>query len=382
MRRETCTDINLILPLTSGKNGSLKDDHMKKAADGPDITISGTKQGRSLAGISLRRMMIVCYGGAAVLSVSCGKAAPEKEGKPEPPVITQPIYQADPAIFTDQGNYYLYGTDGAAPDKGIRVFVATDKKRWKLGAAASGGFAVSTPGSFGTRGFWAPQVWKAGGKFYMAYVANEQIAIATAASPEGPFSAKAPIAFDQKNIDPYVFFDTDGEKYLYHVDITNGNKIYVAAINDDFTAIDKKSRTLCITATAPWETLQARVVEGPTVLRHKGVYYLIYSANHFENQHYAVGYATANHPLGPWTRAAENPVLSMTNTGKPGSGHGDVFFDPDGAMNYVFHTHYSAADVQPRRTAVVKASFVADPSGGADKLVMDVGSLYYLEQER
>ncbi|MBZ4187337.1 glycoside hydrolase family 43 protein [Niabella sp. 3A5MI-3] len=327
-------------------------------------------------------MLALFCGVAAGLCSACSKSEPEKGEKPPPSVTTQPLYQADPTIFTDQGKYYLYGTDGVVPDKGIRVFVTTDKKRWKLGAAASGGGAVSTPGSFGTRGFWAPQVWKAGNKFYMAYVANEQIAIGTAPSPEGPFYAKEAIAFDQKNIDPYVFFDEDGKKYLYHVDITNGNKIYVASINDDFTAIDKKSRTLCITATAPWEIIQARVVEGPTVLRHKGIYYLIYSANHFENQQYAVGYATASHPLGPWTKAAENPVLSMTNTGKPGSGHGDVFFDPDGSMNYVFHTHNSATSVQPRRTAVVKASFVADPSGGADKLVMDVGSLYYLEQER
>ncbi|WP_300599291.1 glycoside hydrolase family 43 protein [Niabella sp.] len=323
-------------------------------------------------------LLFCCF--VAAVCCSCGKKSPVTEQKkPDPPVNTgQPVYQADPTIFPYRGTYYLYGTDGATPDKGIRVFLSSDKIHWKLSTKSADGFAVRVLESFGTQGFWAPQVWAANNKFYMAYVANEQIAIATADNPEGPFYARDPLAFDQKNIDPYVFMDEDGKKYLYHVDITNGNKIYVAAINDAFTEIDKQTRKLCITATDPWEILQARVAEGPTVVKHKGLYYLVYAANHFENQRYAVGYATATSPWGPWTKAAENPVLSMTNTGKPGSGHGDLFKDPDGSMYYVFHTHNSLSSVSPRRTALVKASFVADP-GGPDKLVMDVSSLYYLQ---
>ncbi|MGJ7032928.1 glycoside hydrolase family 43 protein [Niabella hirudinis] len=311
-------------------------------------------------------------------------AACSRDGKriiaplPVPKTPGDPIFQADPTVFVNKGKYYLYGTDGLAPDRGIKVYISDDKKKWKLPASSADGLALRALESFGTAGFWAPQVWTANNKFYMAYVANEQIAIATAASPEGPFYAKDPIAFDQKNIDPYVFLDDDGKKYLYHVDITNGNKIYVAALNDDFTAIDKASRKLCITATASWELKQANVVEGPAVIKHKGVYYLIYSANHYVNQHYAVGYASAASPWGPWTKAAENPVLSIDNSGKPGIGHGDVFFDPDGTMNYVFHTHNSLTTVAPRRTGTLKASFVADPGGGPDKLVMDLNSLYYL----
>ncbi|WP_157557851.1 glycoside hydrolase family 43 protein [Niabella aurantiaca] len=314
-----------------------------------------------------------------ILFYSCSKGSAQKDPVPDPPAATaQPIYQADPTIFLYQGKYYLYGTDGSTPDKGIRAYVSPDKKKWEPSARPGGGFVLTVGESFGTKGFWAPQVWYRNSKFYMAYVANEQIAIAISDSPEGPFSVNDPIAFDQKNIDPYVFFDDDGKKYLYHVDITNGNKIYVAAINDDFTAIDKSTRALCITATAPWETIQARVTEGPTVLKHKGVYYLVYSANHFENQQYAVGYATASNPMGPWTKAAENPILSMGNTGKPGIGHGDIFADADGSMYYVCHTHNAMDKVSPRRTAMVKAKFVAS-SGGADKLVMDTDSFTFLK---
>ena len=38
-------------------------------------------------------------------------------------------------------------------------------------------------------------------------------------------------------------------------------------------------------------------------------YYLIYSANHYESKDYAVGYATASSPKGPWTKYSGNPIL-------------------------------------------------------------------------
>ncbi|WP_460765232.1 glycoside hydrolase family 43 protein [Niabella terrae] len=325
-------------------------------------------------------------GGLAFLiltgSSACSKKSSHQEPEPEPPVATgTPIYQADPSIFFYGGKYYLYGTDGSVPDKGIRVYISSDKVNWNLFTRPGAAFALMPGTAFGSRGFWAPQVWHRNDKFYMAYVANEQIAIASAGSPEGPFTGNDPIDFDQKNIDPYVFFDDDGKTYLYHVDITNGNKIYVARLNNDFTAIDKDSRRHCLVATEPWETIQARVVEGPTVIKHKGLYYLIYSANHFENQHYAVGYAVADNPMGPWTKATENPILSMDNIGKPGAGHGDILIDTDGSLYYVFHTHNSMDKVIPRRTAMVKARFVAG-SSGTDRLVMDVDSFSYLKTEK
>jgi len=311
--------------------------------------------------------------------LSCGKDKEVKTNpKEEPSSSGQFIFQADPTIFFNDNKYYLYGTDGYTPDKGIKVLVSSDLKDWKTPEAVADGFALRTLESFGTQGFWAPQVWKYNNKFYMAYVANEQIAIGAATKPEGPFSAVTPIAFDQKNIDPYVFSDDNGKKYLYHVDITNGNKIYVVSINDDFTTINKSTRTLCISATEPWEIIQARVVEGPTVLKRNNVYYLIYTANHFENQNYAVRYATSLSPVGPWTKATENPILSMKNSGKPGIGHGDMFFDSNGGLNYVLHTHNAMDKVSPRRTALIKARFVP-VAGSADKLEMDISSLYYLK---
>ena len=67
----------------------------------------------------------------------------------------------------------------------------------------------------------------------------------------------------------------------------------------------------------------------------------MYSANYFGGQHYAVGYATATSPLGPFKKAANNPVLQK-NTAKggmvTGTGHNSITYSPDGKeMFCVYH---------------------------------------------
>jgi len=42
-----------------------------------------------------------------------------------------------------------------------------------------------------------------------------------------------------------------------------------------------------------------------------------------------------------------------------------------------FHTHYSNAEIQPRRTAIIKGEFVSD-KGGEDVLKFDKDSFRYL----
>ena len=73
---------------------------------------------------------------------------------------------------------------------------------------------------------------------------------------------------------------------------------------------------------------------------------MMYSANHFAGQNYAVGYATASSPLGPFEKAANNPVLQKnTGTGGTvtGTGHNSITYSPDGKeMFCVYHGRTSA----------------------------------------
>ncbi|MBN7814534.1 glycoside hydrolase family 43 protein [Algoriphagus pacificus] len=295
------------------------------------------------------------------------------------------IYLADPSIFYYDGTYYLYGTSGKDSNQGFEVYISNDLESWKR-SQINDGFALKKGESFGDKGFWAPQVFEYKGEFFMAYTANEQIAIAKSRSPLGPFkqevlkSIEAPV----KQIDPYVFIDEDGKKYLYHVRLSEGNRLFVAELNDDFSGIKEETLKYCFHAEEPWENTQNvewTVSEGPAILKHEGLYYFIYSANDFRNPDYALGYAVSSSPLGPWQKSPDNPIFNKADAGLNGPGHGDYFTDSNGKLHYVLHTHFSDSKVSPRRTALISLEFEKEQSG-PDLLRVEKNSLRFLKYEQ
>ena len=281
-------------------------------------------------------------------------SVPEKENVK--PSFGQ-IHLADPTVFCDNGTYYLYGTSPVS-DNGFWVYTSTDLQHWSGPAGAVDGYALCG-NTYGTQGFWAPQVFKKDGRYAMAYTANEQIAIAWADSPLGPFVQDEPamIPAKTKEIDPFVFHDDDGKTYMYHVRLIGGNRIYVAEMNDDLRSMKEETARECIAVNDKgWEnTAEGKwgVSEGPTVVKLDGTYYMFYSCNDFRSIDYAMGYATAKSPLGPWKKH-KKPIVSRHLTGENGTGHGDLFRDGDGRWMYVLHTHNSNSKVSPRRTAMVE----------------------------
>lgn len=293
------------------------------------------------------------------------------------------IRLADPTIIYRDKRYYLYGTE-RPPQKGFPVLISKDLKHWSVPRQAENGYALRAGEDvFGSRGFWAPQVFQKSNTFYMAYTANENIGIARSEAPWGPFvqSEAKPIDPEQDQIDPFVFRDDDGKHYLYHVRLNRGNHIYVAELEEDFSGIKENTLTHCLTPKPDtWEDTQTFespvVAEGPTVLKHKGTYYLFYSANHFKSDDYAVGYATAQSPLGPWKRYAGNPILNKDSVGANGTGHGDIFVGANNQLYYVFHVHASDTEVHPRATIIVKLRF-RDTVLKEDSVEVDFDSAFY-----
>lgn len=300
-------------------------------------------------------------------------------------IAQQPsIFLADPTIFKDKGKYYLYGTSS---NQGFLVYESADGKTWRQPEDSTRRLALKRGDAFGTTGFWAPQVFTYKGSYYMAYTANEQIAIARASSPTGPFKQDTLVALSGtgKQIDPFIFFDKKGKVYLYHVKLQNGNRIFVTEMKPDLSDVIPGTERECIASAAGWENTAKSewpVAEGPTVLKHKNTYYLIYSANDFRNKDYAVGYATSNTPTGPWKKYTGNPVISRHTVGQNGSGHGDVFTGKKGQLYYVFHTHHSDDRVSPRATAAVPLKFKATNKEGEDRLEADGGSFEWLNTQQ
>ncbi len=295
--------------------------------------------------------------------------------------LNDTIYLADPTIFLDKGIYYLYGTSG---DEGFLVYASRDLKNWTKPIGKNKGFALKKGDAFGSKGFWAPQVFKKGKTYFMAYTADEQIAIAHSNSPTGPFVQEELKAISGigKQIDPFVFTDTDGKNYLYHVKLDQGNRIFVAELKHDFSEVIPETTKFCLSGTEPWENTEKTdwpVTEGPTVLKKNNLYYLFYSANDFRNPDYAVGYATSGSAKGPWLKFAGNPIISKKTLQINGTGHGDFFTDKSGQLQYVFHTHYSNHKVSPRATAIIKAAFVKDKNDRYH-MQIDAESFRFLRQ--
>lgn len=298
------------------------------------------------------------------------------------------IYLADPTIFYHDNVYYLYGTTDAALDgvgEGFLVYTSKDLKKWNGPVGKSNGLALQKGDAFGTKGFWAPQVFTYQNKFHMAYTADEQIAIATSDNPLGPFKSekKEALQASVKQIDPFVFFDTDGKKYLYHVRLTEGNRIFVAELEDDLMQIKPETLKECIAGNLNWENTEATnwpVVEGPTVLKYSGLYYLVYSANDFRNPDYAVGYATSKSPYGPWEKSEHGSIIDRNILPEYGTGHGDIFIDENGVIQYVLHTHFSDQRIIPRKSAILEISFKANSNNQQDIIEVERESFRLLNK--
>jgi GH43 family beta-xylosidase len=270
---------------------------------------------------------------------------------------------ADPYVLKYNGVYYLYGTGG---EDGIKVYRSTNAVDWSAAAGATNGYALHKNDVWGDKWFWAPEVYFLNGKFYMFYSAEEHISVAESSSPLGPFSQQAirkkPFHPDIKEIDTHLFIDDDGKKYLYFVRFTGGNEIWMAELNDDLYSIKEATLTRCFGSNASgWENStvapRARVVEGPFVLKHNGWYYLTYSANHYENPNYGVGYAVSQSPNGPWTKFAGNPILTR-NALIQGVGHHSFVTLGGGCRYMVYHSHYNVNAVQPRKAGLDPYEFL------------------------
>lgn len=64
-------------------------------------------------------------------------------------------------------------------------------------------------------------------------------------------------------------------------------------------------------------------------MRRDGRYYLYYSANYFAGKEYSVGVAVADHPLGPYVKQENNPILDYVEEDGQvlvsGPGHNSFF---------------------------------------------------------
>ncbi|MCX6997022.1 MAG: family 43 glycosylhydrolase, partial [Kiritimatiellaeota bacterium] len=117
-------------------------------------------------------------------------------------------------------------------------------------------------------------------------------------------------------------------------------------------------------------------IEGSFVIKRAGVYYMFYSS---WSRGYEVGYATAPHPTGPWTKYSGNPIYGAQDpkrcqanglpyTGKPdspflGAGHCTIFTGPDGRDWIAAHGTFRDAKSDQDRFLLVYDPIRIDQDG-------------------
>lgn len=304
-----------------------------------------------------------------------GKSCSQQEDVIKPNEKLGGVYLADPFILYHNDTYYAYGT--ASPD-GIEVLVSKDLQLWERPASVNQNLALRRENSYGKEMFWAPEVFHVNGKFYMLYSAQRQICVAVADSPLGPFvqQVKQPLYDDFIAIDNTLFVDDDGKIYMYFVALTDPENpgyhlIYVAEMHNDLLSMKMETMKLCFGFSQPWENIDGQGInEGPFVIKHNGRYWMTYSGNGFDHPDYAVGFATADHPAGPWDKYESNPIFRRPKH-LLGVGHSSMFVDKEGALKKVFHAwrEPDSAKIHPRQMYITNVYF--EELGGEEIMVID-----------
>lgn len=321
-----------------------------------------------------------------------------------------PVEFGDPyVLLASDSLYYMYGTGAGAVD-GFCAYSSPDLVNWKPEGQVYKG---NTPESWAMANFWAPEVYERQGKYYMLFSAdwkenptneleNFRIGVAVADKPTGPFieMSDRPL-FDPGYpvIDGNIVEDADGRCYLYfsrccykhpvESEVATWAKekgmfneieeswIYGIEISPDLTSVIGEPVLILrppVTnedAQVEWESrsvtsgeVNRRWTEGSYTFKKGDTFYMMYSANFFGGKNYAVGYATAKEPLGPYTKSADNPVLQK-NVEKggtvTGTGHNSITYSLDGKQMYCIYHGRTQATGEERVVFIDKMG--VDPNG-------------------
>ena len=283
-----------------------------------------------------------------------------------------PGLTADPDVHYLDGQYWIYPTsDGYANWGGtsFRAYSSRDLVHWQdHGVILDLGPDVS----WADKNAWAPAVAERDGKYYFYFCAEQQIGVAVADSPAGPFKdvLGQPLIrkgqFAGQMIDPAVFTDDDGQSYLYW---GNGHA-YVVPLNADMTSYD---------ATKVKDITTDNFREGSFVVKRKGTYYFMWSEDDTRSENYHVAYATGPSPLGPWTK--RGTILSKNpEYGILGTGHHSVVNAPGTDDWYIVYHRFAlngpgkpGGDGTHRETTIDRLRFAAD--GTIQPVVPTLGSV-------
>jgi hypothetical protein len=233
---------------------------------------------------------------------------------------------ADPVIVSHKGAYYLFVTNSGgwwrSTDLGRWRFVKPD--RWIDGD-------INAPAALSVRDtlYLFPSAFEPAPLFFTTTPETGHLELLTPLMPELP-GAQGPW-------DPDIFHDPDTDRWFMYFGSSNLYPIYGIELDPRRRlAYIARARELLQLRPAEhgWErfgqdhrdTIKP-FIEGATMTKYRGKYYLQYAAPGTEYNVYANGTYIGDSALGPFTYAPYNPVSYKPGGFVHGAGHGNTFQD-------------------------------------------------------
>ncbi|GMK39139.1 endo-1,4-beta-xylanase [Paenibacillus sp. CCS19] len=289
---------------------------------------------------------------------------------------------ADPSLVVFQGLYYLF------PSMTAGFLVSDDLNNWTFHSLKDVPIYD-----------YAPDVRVIGEYLYFSASSNSKNC--------SFYRTKDPIAGDFEEIgggfpfwDPNLFEDEDGRVYFYWgcssetpvygvelqpdtmkpigepVALVYGNPVVIGYERKGENHIPKSSEEIekivqgyaSMNPSASEESLNTirkalgddPYIEGAWMDKRNGKYYLQYAAPATENNIYSDGVYIADHPLGPFKLAANNPYSYKPGGFIPGAGHGSTLEDKYGNTWHASTMRVSVNHIFERRIGLWPAGFDED----------------------
>ncbi len=260
----------------------------------------------------------------------------------------------DPSIVRVGEDYYMVNSSFTL-FPGLPVSHSRDLVHWEeIGHAAEDLTASGLHGLPGGYGCWAPDISYSGGRFWVVATLRRDTPpvrlqmITSAADPRGPWDAPRFLPLD--GIDPSLFTDDDGQRYLL---LNPGAMI---------ARIDAEGRLQSEPEMIRFGSARVKP-EGPHLLKKDGWYYLFLAeggtgAGHMETV------ARSRSLYGPYEDCPFNPILGRKSPDAPiqRSGHGKPVQLPNGrwAMVYLCARPVEGRTLMGRETALDPLEWTAD----------------------
>lgn len=227
----------------------------------------------------------------------------------------------DPSILKDGEWFYCYSTDAAygfAVRPGIQVRKSKDLVNWQFvgwvfnGLPLQGDAYIRQNGAVSNAGLWAPYIMKVGAEFRLYYSLASSgfrvstIGLATASSPEGPWTEKGLAVSSVTSgpgtnaIDPSVVVTPAGQHYMVYGSAWDG--LFELELNPA-TGLAKTSGDKGIRIVRRGKTGEQYNgnLEGPEIIYHaeQKMYYLFVSYDWLSTKYNVRVYRSAS-PTGPF----------------------------------------------------------------------------------